>query len=525
MPNTGEPVSVEGVVDGVAAVVAESVVDAVDGVVGGELRMLMDAVVHVNGGEHGCADTVGEFFTYLASSLSSNTTDTDSFDALEAGAICDRRMSIVLCSQPDFFCVDDPVAFHAPSPSSLSSNCSFDISKAPSSYSEAIARSDASVWHVAMDREKSSLKEMGAFEEVDLPKGERTIGLKWVFAHKTDSEGMIIWGKEKARLVAQGFNQRPGQYDETYAPVMKLSSVRILLTWAAVRDYEVFQFDCKTAFLHAKIRHPIYSRQIPGYPILNSNKALHILVALYGLRQSVFEFYTLFSSLLLSLGMRLCDVDHGVFIGQWTSPPDLSISLPTDGSPLVLYVPLHVDDGLAITNSLPLYAWFLATLAKRLLIVDLGQCSKFLSIVILRDCPNRQIWLSSHLYVSELLEEWNLSSCKPAPTPLPSHVADVHPAPPNSLPDISDVDLTPKYQRIVGCLLYLAVSTRPDIAYSAMWLGQFNAKPSHMHFLVAKHVLRYLSGTRQLALSLGSPSSQVPFNALWLLAEYGLFGR
>ena len=62
-------------------------------------------------------------------------------------------------------------------------------------------------------------------------------------------------------------------------------------------------------------------------------------------------------------------------------------------------------------------------------------------------------------------------------------------APPNSLPDISDADLTTKYQRIVGCLLYLAVSTRPDISYYAMWLGQYNAKPTRAHFLVAKHVL------------------------------------
>ena len=176
----------------------------------------------------------------------------------------------------------------------------------------------------------------------------------------------------------------------------------------------------------------------------------------------------------------------------------------------MLYVPLHVDDGLAITNSPPLYAWFLKTLAKQLLIVNLGHCSKFLSILILRDRPNRQLWLSSNVYVSELLDEWNLSSCKSALTPFPSNIMELPPAPPNSLPDISDADLAPKYQRLVGCLLYLVVATRPDIAYYAMWLGQFNAKPSRTHFLAAKHVLRYLSGTRHLALCLGSSSSCVP---------------
>lgn len=197
-------------------------------------------------------------------------------------------------------------------------------------------------------------------------------------------------------------------------------------------------------------------------------------------------------------------------MGEWLSPPDPSVTMPLDGSPLVLYVPLHVDDGLAITNSTPLYLWFLATLAKRLHIVDLGACSKFLSLLILRDRPNRRLWLSSRLYVSELLVEWNLSSCKPASTPFPSNILNLPSAPPNSLPDIADADLTTKYQRLVGCLLYLAISTRPDIAFYAMWLGQFNAKPSRTHFLAAKHVLRYLSGTKDLALGFGSPSSRVP---------------
>ena len=205
---------------------------------------------------------------------------------------------------------------------------------------------------------------MGAFEEVVLPKGERTIGLKWVFDIKTDADGQRIHGKEKARLVAQGFNQRPGQYDETYAPVAKMASVRILLAWAAAKDLEIHQFDCKTAFLHAKIRHPLYARPFPGFPISTPGMCLRILVALYGLRQSAYEFYVFISTLLFDLGMVRCEVDHGVFFGEWTTPPDSTIPMPLDGSPLVLYVPIHVDDGLGITNSTPLYVWFLLILAK-----------------------------------------------------------------------------------------------------------------------------------------------------------------
>ena len=352
------------------------------------------------------------------------------------------------------FSFPNPVALKAFSPPFSKP---FDLSKPPSSYTEAVARPDAHVWHSAMDRERQSLTDMGAFEEVELPKGERTIGLKWVFDIKTDANGERLYGKEKARLVAQGFNQRPGQFDETYTPVAKMASVRILLAWAAVKDLEIFQFDCKTAFLHAKIPHPLFARPFPGFPISNPGMCLRILVALYGLRQSAYEFYILILSLLLEFGMVRCEVDHGVFSGEWTSPPDPSIDMPSDGSPLVLYIPLHVDDGLGITNSAPLYAWFISVLSKRLHIVDLGPCAKFLNILIIRDRPRRRLWFSPRLYILELLDEWNLGSCRPATTPFPSTLPDFSTAPPNSLPDISDADLLPHYQRLVGCLLYLAI--------------------------------------------------------------------
>ena len=205
--------------------------------------------------------------------------------------------------------------------------------------------------------------------------------------------------------MAQGFNQKPGQFDKTYAPVAKMTSIRILLTWAAVCDLDIYQFDCKTAFLHAKIRHHIFSHQFPGYTFQDPSKVLRIKVTLYGLHQSAYGFYNLLMSFILGLGLIRCEVDHGIFFGEWTSSPDPSIPMPPNRDPLVLYVPVHIDDGLAITNSPLLYHWFLTTLRKNLLIVDLGICSKFLSIVIMRDRPNDRLWLSSHLYIAELIHE------------------------------------------------------------------------------------------------------------------------
>jgi hypothetical protein len=115
-----------------------------------------------------------------------------------------------------------------------------------------------------------------------------------------------------------------------------MASIQILLAWAAVRDLEIFQFDCKTAFLHAKICHPLYARPFPGYPSSTPGLFLHILVALYGLHQSACKFYVLIMSLLLEFGMVRCKIYYGVFFDKWVSPPDPLIVMPSDGSPLVL---------------------------------------------------------------------------------------------------------------------------------------------------------------------------------------------
>jgi hypothetical protein len=144
----------------------------------------------------------------------------------------------------------------------------FDLSKAPESYYEAIARPDADVWKAAMQRELTSLEDRHAFERTTLPSGRKAIGLRWCYVYKYNPDGSIILGKEKARLVAQGFSQRPEDYGSTYAPVVKMTSIRTILAYANHRDYELMSFDIKTAFLHAKLTLDIYCKQIPGFPLV-----------------------------------------------------------------------------------------------------------------------------------------------------------------------------------------------------------------------------------------------------------------
>ena len=386
----------------------------------------------------------------------------------------------------------------------------YDLLKPPDSYHEACARSDAPVWRAAMEREMESLRSRNAFEPCVLPAGRKPIGVRWVYAYKYNPDGTIIRGKEKARLVAQGFSQRPEDFDETYAPVAKMTSIRIILAFAAVNDLEIMASDVKTAFLHCRLRSDIYCRPIPGQtPLSAPNTVLRILVALYGLRQSAYEFYMLLVRSFSALGLQRCDVDHAVFYGTWTVPPDPSIPSLPGNTPLYAIIPVHVDDGLIVCNSIPLYSWIISQLQKTIEIIDMGPASLYLGIRITRDRTRRKLWLSQKSYCVELLRVWNMSNCTTTNTPM---VVKPYLLPPSetSLPDIKDDDIKPLFQKLVGSLIYLAVSTRPDISYAAMALGQFNANPTRGHLVAGKRVLRYIAGTLDLSLEFNFDGGVVP---------------
>ena len=388
----------------------------------------------------------------------------------------------------------------------------FDLSKPPNTYHEAISRPDSAVWLAAMQREYDSLEERQAFERTTLPNGQKAIGVRLTYDYKYNPDGSIILGKEKARLVAQGFSQRPEDYGETYAPVVKLVSVRILLALANAHDYEIMSFDVKTAFLHAKLTTPIFAKQIPGYPENDAKTVLKLLVALYGLKQSAYEWYSLLSTILYDIGLSRCEADHAVFTGRWSTPPIPSITMPLSGDPLLLIIPIHVDDGLAITNSIPLYNWFVAEISKKIDFVCLGPIinSRYLGQRIIRDRPNKTIRLSQSDLIIELLEDWGMKDCAPSSVPLSHNPNNLPPCSPNACPNIPDVDITVTYQRLVGSITYLAICTRPDLAYAAMSLGQFNASPTRGHLVAAKGVLRYLAGTLLFSLVLSVSNDKLP---------------
>jgi len=159
----------------------------------------------------------------------------------------------------------------------------FDLSKAPENYCEAIAHPDANIWHAAMDREMASLKEQNVFKPTVLPPGRKAIGTCWIYAYKYHPDGSIIHGKEKARLVAQGFSQCPEDYSDTYSPVVKMASIHVVLAFAASQDYKVVCYDVKSAFLNALLSHKVYCQQIEGFCEKDPATVYLVLHAIYGL--------------------------------------------------------------------------------------------------------------------------------------------------------------------------------------------------------------------------------------------------
>ncbi|GJS75170.1 retrovirus-related pol polyprotein from transposon TNT 1-94 [Tanacetum coccineum] len=151
------------------------------------------------------------------------------------------------------------------------------------------------------------------WELVPQPKNMTIIGTKWVFRNKLDENGVV--SRNKARLVAQGYNQQEGiDYDETYAPVARLESIRILLAYACALDFKLFQMDVKSAFLNGFINEEVYVAQPPGF--IDFEKPDHVYKlkkALYGLKQAPKAWYDRLKAFLIKHEYKIGMVDNTLF--------------------------------------------------------------------------------------------------------------------------------------------------------------------------------------------------------------------
>jgi hypothetical protein len=153
----------------------------------------------------------------------------------------------------------------------------------PQSFAEAEGHA---AWRAAMQSEMDAIEKNRTWELADLPRGHRAITLKWVFKLKRDEAGTVV--KHKARLVPRGFVQQEGvDFDDAFAPIARMESVRLLLALAAQEGWRVHHMGVKSAFLNGDLKEEVYVHQPPGFAIPGKEgKALRLRKALYGLRQA-----------------------------------------------------------------------------------------------------------------------------------------------------------------------------------------------------------------------------------------------
>ncbi|GJU04450.1 retrovirus-related pol polyprotein from transposon TNT 1-94 [Tanacetum coccineum] len=168
-------------------------------------------------------------------------------------------------------------------------------------------------WLIAMQEELNQFIANDVWELVPQPKNMKIIGTKWVFRNKLDEN--VFVSLNKARLVAQGYNQQEGiDYDETYAPVARLESIRILLAYACALDFKLFQMDVKSAFLNGFINEEVYVVQPPGLnDFEKSDHVYKLKKALYGLKQAPKAWYDRLKAFLIKHEYKMGMVDNVLF--------------------------------------------------------------------------------------------------------------------------------------------------------------------------------------------------------------------
>ena len=349
----------------------------------------------------------------------------------------------------------------------------------PKSLEEALATEHANQWRAAADSEFESLMKNETWKLVELPSDRKPIGCKWVFKVKYCSDGKIE--RFKARLVAKGYAQKYGiDYDETFSPVVRFSSIRALLAYAVQNDLLIHQMDVVTAFLNGNLEEEIYMEQPDGYiQPGKENLVCKLQKSLYGLKQSPRCWNTAFQEYMEVIQFK-----------QSTADPCIYVKM-TDA---IAILAVYVDDLIVMASTLEEMQQIKETLKSRFQMKDLGKLHYCLGISIEQDEERKCLWIHQKQYILNMLEKYSLSNAKVVSTP-----ADV------SVQLKKDDGVSNKvdsvtYQSIIGSLLYAAIATRPDIAQAVGVVAKFSSSPNQSHLTAAKRILRYLKGTLNLAI-------------------------
>lgn len=342
---------------------------------------------------------------------------------------------------------------------------------------DALYGPESKFWRASMQEELESFKKNDAWELVDKPRDSTIVQCKWVFKKKYDSVGNVRY---RARLVAKGFSQKAGiDYHETFSPVLRHTTLRLLFSLAVKLGLDIRHLDVTTAFLNGFLNESVYMQKPVFYKDCNDNdnKVLKLKRAIYGLKQSSRAWYQRVNDYLLSLRFLKSKYEPCLFT-------------KFEGDVKVI-IALFVDDFFVFSNCKMATSQLIADLSSKFQIKDLGQLKQCLGLRV--NLYENVITVDQEHYVESLLKKFNLSHCKTAETPMEINLRLEKSK--NSCCE----DKIP-YRQLIGNLMYLAVLTRPDIAYSVCYLSQFSNSYDETHWKHLKRILKYLKGTKNYGL-------------------------
>lgn len=296
-------------------------------------------------------------------------------------------------------------------------------------------------WRKATTLEIQTLENNGTWDLITLPPGQKALGCKWIYKIKYHSNGSLE--RFKARLVILGNRQMEGlDYNETFAPVAKMVTIRTVLAVAVAKDWEVHQMDVHNAFLHGDLEEDVYMKLPPRFTVSDHGMVCKLRKSLYGLWQVSRCWFAKLSAALVKYGFHQSQSDYSLF------------TLNKNLMKLVILV--YVDD-LVITGNDPVAVQaFKDDLHKCFYMKDLGRLKYFLGVEVARSPTD--IYLCQHKYALDIIAETGLLGAKPTSTPLvENHHLALAEGP--LLVDPSS------YRRLVGYLIYLCF-TRPKLSYS-----------------------------------------------------------
>lgn len=355
-----------------------------------------------------------------------------------------------------------------------------EVPQSPVSYQEATTGPDKRKWETAMEIEMASLRENHVWDLVKLPAGKKTVGSKWVYKVKTGADGSVQ--RYKARLVAQGFTQQYGtDFDETFCPVVRQESLRLLMALSVKYGLSLHQVDVTTAFLNGTLDDEVYMQQPKGFECQGKEELVCKLnKSIYGLKQSPRCWNSTLDTYLKEIQFT-----------QTTSDP--CIYYQKTGQDM-MFIGVYVDDIILAARNEKQLKRIKEKLSNKFNIKDLGELKYFLGMKVEQSKGSGSVWIGQPAYTKNLLKRLGMQDSKPIHTPV-----EVNTKLQLATNQAEPVNQT-EYQSAIGGLMYLAVSTRPDIAFAVNNLARFNSNPQKEHWTAVKRILRYLKGTTNIGI-------------------------